>query len=347
VRALGALGALVPLAALVAVAAAAAAHASPSQAPAQNRITLRLATAAPKGTLWAKAVDEYASHVEKGTEGAVRVKVYYGGTAGDEMEVMARMERGQLDGTISGGPICGDVMPSVRVLHLVGLYESEQEMLDVARELSAVFADEAHVRGYALVGVGSLGPVMLFTRQKVTDFASLRKLPVWSWELSTVFNQMAVVMGLNVVPSSLQAASKAYEDGRVDGFWSTPIAALGFQWYSQTRFFMPLEGIYLSGCLLLRESSLEGMSAEDRAVLREAGAQLSSRLEVEGTRMARGLVDRVFAQQGLERLPLGPAFLRDFRAAAREARRSVSPRLVPKKLIEQAEQILARRRTRH
>jgi TRAP-type C4-dicarboxylate transport system substrate-binding protein len=338
------------LAALLALAlalGAGSADASPPQPPTQNRITLRLATAAPKGTLWAKAVDEYATHVEKGTQGAVRVKVYYGGTAGDEMEVMGRMERGQLDGVISGGPICSDVMPSVRVLHVMGLYDSEQEMLDVARELSPVFADEAHVRGYALVGVGSLGPVMLFSRQKVTDLAGLRKLPMWSWELSTVFNQMAEVMGLNVVPTSLQSAAKTYEEGRVDGFWSTPIAALGFQWYSQTRYFMPLEGIYLSGCLLLRESSLEGMSAEDRGVLREAGSQLSTRLEVEGTRMARGLVDRVFAQQGLEKLPIGPAFLRDFRAAAREARRSVSPRLVPKKLIEQAEQIVSRRRTRH
>jgi TRAP-type C4-dicarboxylate transport system substrate-binding protein len=248
---------------------------------------------------------------------------------------------------ISGGPICSDVMPSVRVLHVMGLYDSEQEMLDVARELSPVFADEAHVRGYALVGVGSLGPVMLFSRQKVTDLAGLRKLPMWSWELSTVFNQMAEVMGLNVVPTSLQSAAKTYEEGRVDGFWSTPIAALGFQWYSQTRYFMPLEGIYLSGCLLLRESSLEGMSAEDRGVLREAGSQLSTRLEVEGTRMARGLVDRVFEKQGLEKTPFTPALRRDFRAAAREARRSVSPRLVPKKLIEQAEQIVSRRRTRH
>ena len=331
---------------LVLVLVAGAAYASPPQGPAQNRVTLRLATATPKGTSWAKAIDEYATRVEAGTQGAVRVKIYYGSTAGDETEVLARMERGQLDGAISGGPICMDVMPSVRVLHLVGLFDSEQEMLDVAKEMSPIFADEAHTRGYALVGVGSLGPVILFTRHRISDYATLLKTPLWAWELSTVFNQLAQVMGLNSVLTSLQGASRAYEDGRVDGFWSTPIAALGFQWYSQTRYFMPLEGIYLSGCLLLRESSLDGMSAENRGVLRDAGAQLANRLEIEGTKMARGLVDRVFEKQGLEKTPFSPALRRDFRAAALAAIRSLSPRLVPKRLIDQAEQILAKRRAR-
>jgi TRAP-type C4-dicarboxylate transport system substrate-binding protein len=331
---------------LVLAGASAGADAAPPQAPAQNRVTLRLATATPKGTSWAKAIDEYAAHIEAGTQGAVRVKVYYGGTAGDEREVLARMERGQLDGTISGGPICIDVMPSVRVLHLVGLFESEQEMLDVGKEMTPIFADEAHARGYALIGVGSLGPVILFTRQKVVDYATLARTPLWGWELSTVFNQMAGVMGLNVVPTSLQGASRAYEDGRVDGFWATPIAALGFQWYSQVRYFMPIDGVYLSGCLLLRESSLDGISAESRGILRDAGAELANRLEVEGTRMGRGLVDRVFEKQGLEKTPVPSALRRDFRAAARAALRSLSPRLVPRKLIDQADQILAKRRSR-
>jgi TRAP-type C4-dicarboxylate transport system substrate-binding protein len=336
---------LVACAGLVGLLGAAVAHAAP-QLPAQGQVTLRLATATPKGTSWAKAIDEYAAHVESGTQGAVRVKVYYGSTAGDESEVMARMERGQLDGAISGGPICIDVMPSTRVLHLVGLFDSEEEMLDVAKEMSPIFADEAHARGYALIGVGSLGPVMLFTRHRITDYATLVKTPLWAWELSTVFNQVAQVMGLSSVLTSLQGASRAYEDGRVDGFWATPIAALGFQWYSQVSYFMPVDGVYLSGCLLLRESSLDGMSAEHRAVLRDAGAQLANRLEIEGTKMGRGLVDRVFEKQGLEKTPFTPALRRDFRAAARTAIRSLSPRLVPGKLIDQAEQILAKRRAR-
>ncbi len=331
---------------LLAAAQAEASPASPAESPTQSRITLRLATAAPKGTSWAKAFEEYATHIEKNTGGQVVVKVYYGGTAGDETEVLARMERGQLDGTISGGPICMSVMPSVRVLHIIGMYDSEQQMLDVAKELTPVFADEAHARGYALVGVGTIGPVILFSRNRVTDFASLRKTSLWGWELSNVFNQMAEAMGMKMVLTSLAAASRAYEDGRVDGFWTTPIAALGFQWYSQARYFMPLEAVYLSGCMLLREASLDGMSPENRAVLREEGAQLAIRLEVESTKMGRGLVDRVFQKQGLERLPVSAELMRDFRAEAQQARKALVGKVVPKKLLEQVEQIIAKRRVR-
>jgi TRAP-type C4-dicarboxylate transport system substrate-binding protein len=328
-------------ASLVALPAAAA----PTEAPA-SRVTLRLATQAPKGTSWAKAFDEYAAHIEKGTQGAVVVKVYYGGTAGDELEVLARMERGQLDGTISGGPICLDVMPSMRVLQIIGMYDSEQQMLDVSKELLPVFADEAHARGYALTGVGSVGPVILFSRRKVSDFASLLGTPVWTWELSGVFNEVAAAMGLKTVLTSLQAASRAYEDGRTDGFWTTPIAALGFQWYSQVRYFMPLESMYLSGCLLLRDASVDGISPENRAVLREAGSQLALRLEVEGTKISRALVDRVFQKQGLEKLPVSAEMLRDFRAAAKQARKALTGKVVPRKLLEQVERIIEKQRGR-
>jgi TRAP-type transport system periplasmic protein len=320
-------------------------QAAPGSTP-QSRVTLRLATAAPKGTSWAKAFEEYAMHIARDTGGAVVVKVYYGGTAGDELEVMARMERGQLDGTISGGPICMSVMPSVRVLHLLGMYDSEQEMLEVSRELTPIFADEAHARGYSLVGVGSIGPVILFARKRITDFATLRKTPLWTWELSDVFNQVSAAMGLNTVLTSLAAASRAYEDGRTDGFWTTPIAALGFQWYSQVRYFLPLETSYLSGCLLLREASLDGMSPEHRAVLRDAGAQLALQLEVEGAKMGRGLIDRVFTKQGLERLPVSAELVRDFRAEAKKARKQLAGKVVPTKLLEQVDRILAKRRAK-
>ncbi|MCA1664398.1 MAG: hypothetical protein LC659_09050, partial [Myxococcales bacterium] len=66
-------------------------------APAETTV-LRMAAIAPEGTSWARELKAFARGVEKATDGALRVKWYLGGVAGDEAEELARVERDQLDG---------------------------------------------------------------------------------------------------------------------------------------------------------------------------------------------------------------------------------------------------------
>src|SRR4051812_32295447 len=57
--------------------------------------TLRFATAAPDGTTWARELRAVSREVEQETEGAVRVKWYFSGIAGNELDVIDRIRRGQ------------------------------------------------------------------------------------------------------------------------------------------------------------------------------------------------------------------------------------------------------------
>ncbi|MGZ3441323.1 MAG: TRAP transporter substrate-binding protein DctP, partial [Polyangia bacterium] len=73
--------------------------------------TVRIGTIVPEGTGWAREIRAMARGVEAESNGALRLKFYMGGIAGDELDMMARIKRGQLDGILSGGMACETVAP--------------------------------------------------------------------------------------------------------------------------------------------------------------------------------------------------------------------------------------------
>jgi len=68
--------------------------------PARAQTVIRMATVVPEGTAWWREIRNFQNVVEKETGGQVRLKIYFGGIAGDELEVGERIRREQLDGAV-------------------------------------------------------------------------------------------------------------------------------------------------------------------------------------------------------------------------------------------------------
>src|SRR3970282_1171771 len=81
---------------------------APAPAAAGEAVVLRIATAAPERSGWAREITAFSREVERETQGRVKLKWYWGSVAGDELEVMSRIQRGQLDGTGPGGRVWGE-----------------------------------------------------------------------------------------------------------------------------------------------------------------------------------------------------------------------------------------------
>src|SRR5262249_20794068 len=95
---------------------------APSAARASSTAALlRIATVAPDGSAWARELKAWARDVESTTEGAVHIKIYFGGIAGDELTVLDRIRREQLDGAI-GSELCTRLAPSLKVARIIGAF---------------------------------------------------------------------------------------------------------------------------------------------------------------------------------------------------------------------------------
>src|SRR6266545_1279068 len=123
---------------------------SPAPSQALEPRVIKIATIAPEGTLWAQETRATGGEIETLTGGALRVKFYNGGVAGDEIEVLSRIHKGQLDGTISAGILCEKLSPTLRAIRIPGMFESYEEAVQMAARLRPVTEAEIQAAGLVL-----------------------------------------------------------------------------------------------------------------------------------------------------------------------------------------------------
>jgi TRAP-type C4-dicarboxylate transport system substrate-binding protein len=307
---------------------------------------LKIATAAPEGTAWARAARSFSRDVEAASGGEIKVKWYFGGITGDELQTSERIRKEQLDGTASGGVLCERLAPSMRVLRVVGLVQNRDEAAYLLGRLRRVLDHEFRKSGFtSLIEVG-LGPDILFTRQPVRNMAELRRGRYWIWDLDEVFRAQLPWIGITTRPLPLEAAAAAYEQGEVDGFIAVPTAALAFQWSAQARYVSELHLGWISACLLVADRAFDALPATGQQLLRTAAAKLHAQMEDLGRQQDDALLGGLFQKQGLTTVPVSESFRAEFLETARANRERLGD-LVPEALLLQVSSWLADYRAEH
>jgi TRAP-type transport system periplasmic protein len=310
-------------------------------------VLLRMATPAPPGTAWARVGVSFERDIAELTGGRVRMKWYLGGIAGDELQMLDRIKRDQLDGAASGGMLCQRLAPTMRALRVVGLFQNRDESAFVVGRLKDTLDKEFLRAGFVNLGEVGVGPDVIFSRSPVASMAELRRTRLWIWDLDEVYNQTLSNMGLSVVPSPLDRAGRDFEQRRTDGFLAVPAAALAFQWSAETHYFTDLRPSFLRGCLIMASRAFDQLSVEGQQAVKKSAARAIAQLEEIGREQDDALLNGLFAKQGLQKVAVSERFRAEFFAAAQAARAQLGEKLVPAPLLERVLALLADYRAVH
>jgi TRAP-type C4-dicarboxylate transport system substrate-binding protein len=302
---------------------------------AADPVTLRFASVAPEGSAWARAFLAFARDAEILSRGQLKVRWVLGGVAGDETVVPERMRRGQLDGE-AAAITCADMMPSLRVLRVVGLVRRREEAHAIVNQLRPTLEAEARKSGYTLLAVTWLGSDLAFTRKPVRSLDDLRKQRLWFWNLDPVWTTELKMLGLDVVPLGVEEAGKAYDEGRIDGFLAVPTAALVYQWSARTRYYSDLTISALASCVVTPTSVYESLPIESQHALRDACTKAQLYFENTSAAQEDALLGGLFAKQGTQPVAASPEFRAAFLEVARATREKLPESVVPKALITRA-----------
>jgi len=316
----------------------AAAHADP--------VTLRFASVAPDGTAWAREMRAFGREVAASTHDNVQIKWYFGGIAGDELQSHERVQRDQLDGTISGGMLCQRLSPSMRATGMAAEFHDRDEAQYVMARLRNAIDGELAKAGYVNIGTAGIGFSIFFSRTPIHSMADLKHLRPWLWSLDEVLRTQLAGMGIHVVPLPVEGSAHAYDDGKVDSFVGLPSAALAFQWSTQARYVTDLRVGYLSGCMLVSRRAWDALSHDDQQALTTAAAKLQVRVQDTTRQMDESLLNGLFARQGLQVVPVSPELQSEFAAAARDAQKMVE-KLAPPGTFERVSEWISEYRNSH
>jgi TRAP-type C4-dicarboxylate transport system substrate-binding protein len=235
-----------------------------------SALNIKLGCMAPASSPWGIALNRLAARWARISEGQVRLKLYLGGIAGREEDMLRKMRIGQLHAAAVTALGLANVAPELMALNLPFFIQNEEEYRYVLDKVRAEFEEKIASKGFTVLGWSFAGWVHLFSREPVIyphDLESQR-LAVQTSDPDIIAGWRD--MGFNAVVLSAKDLMIGLQSGMVDAFYSPPMIAAAFQWFSVGQNMSLLKVLPIYGAVIIRTSIWERVPAKYREELIEA-----------------------------------------------------------------------------
>ena len=309
-------------------------------AAAGPRYLIKFATVAPEGSTWVKSMRGIDAKLREKSGDRLGFKIYAGGIAGDELDVLKKIRIGQIHCAAFSGVGFGHILPMVRVLDLPFLFSNAQEVDRVHRELFPFFAGEFRKTGFELLAWAEVGNVHLMSKKPIRSVQDLAGLKVWTWTGDPISKETFVAMGVNPIPLAVTDVTTALNTGMIDTVYAPPLGALALQWQNYLSDMMALPLAHSTGAILIASNYFNKLPADLAQLLnetiKEAMVELTTQLR-EQTREAMDIIQK----SGLTIIPVpeGKA-LEQFHAIRAVVARKLIGKIYPKELLDRVYLIL-------
>jgi TRAP-type transport system periplasmic protein len=224
------------------------------QAPVYG-LTIKLGSLAPGGSPWDKGLQRLGAEWEKISGGSVQLKVYPGGIAGDEADMIRKMRIGQINAAGMTGVGLSRIFPEIITVQLPLFIRSNEELAYVLDKMKPAFAQELEKRGFKVIIWSFVGWVHFFSRNPVVAPADLKaqKMFVWGGDPEAVM--IWKESGFHVVPLTPVDIMQSLQSGMIDAFSATALSAASYQWFGLAKNMCGMKWAPLIGGIVVNAST--------------------------------------------------------------------------------------------
>jgi len=317
-------------------------------AAAQESYVMKLATLAPPGSTWMVIIEDWARQVEKESGGRLALKLYAGGVAGDESDVLRKIRFGQLHAGAFTGYGIGQIYSPARVLEMPFLYRDAGEVDFVRHHIAPDIESGFRSHGFELLGWMEVGQVRFFSREPIHSFDDMRKRKVWIWQGDRLSEMFFKASDISPIPLSITDVFTSLSTGMIDTAYSTALAAIAMQWFSKTSYVTDAPMATAMGALLVSRKFYDSLPTDLQSLLQKTGRAAGDRL-IAQTRIDDSKSIAVLKKNGLRFV-----FTRDevseselARIRARATTDIVQSGYIPQSLIDRTQNLLEDYRTKN
>ena len=297
--------------------------------PAQAAPTVvKMATLAPEGSSWYRVLQEMGEEWKKASGGAVTLRIYPGGVAGDEDAMIRKMRVGQIQAAAITGIGLAYLDRSFYALHIPMMYASDEEFDFVRDKYAPVLEKHMEEKGFFVLNWGDAGWVHFFSKTPIVTPAEAKALKLFMWSGDTNLVQLYKETGFHPVPLSTSDLLPSLQTGMVNGYSSTPLASLAFQWFGLAPNMADLRYAPLTGATVIERKAWEKIPAELRPKLLEASRLAGRKLRVEIRRLNQEAL-AVMVKNGLKIHSVPPEVQAQWRKMVEDVYPRVRGKIMP------------------
>ncbi|MCG6895098.1 MAG: TRAP transporter substrate-binding protein DctP [Desulfobacteraceae bacterium] len=306
--------------------------------------TIKIALVTPEGSTWTETLHRFARDVTDETGGEVQFQIYAGGVSGDELDVLRKMRSNRIHAAGFSGVGLGILLPEIRILEAPLLFRSYAEVDHVKAALYDRFAQGLEKKGFVLLGFAEAGFVYFFSEPDPSAPGALQEIRMWSWKGDPVAQTFLETFGIPTVPLHLADVNTGLETGMINAFYSPPLAAVAFQWYTRIRYMMDYPMVNSTGALLISRRTFQQLSPENQRILKDLARRYCREL-VELTRTENREAVAVLKESGIRLVTPAPEQVKSFEENARKTYEKHTGELYSADLFQRVQSLLKDFRT--
>lgn len=246
---------------------------------------IKVGVLVPEGSGWAKIIKKMTTEIKEATKGNVEFKVYYGGSQGDEQDVLRKIRIGQLQGGIFTGKTLGDINGDIRVMEIPFTFNNNREKaLKTLQSLSPFFAQNFEKKGFKNLATFEIGQIYLVSQKKVTNLEGIKSLKIWSWEGDPIVNTLFESMKLIGVPLALPDVLSSLSTGVIDAAYAPGIGIISLQWNTKIKYVVDFPIGYSVGSFIVADKAWKSISPADQKLVLDISKKYESEINNTNTK---------------------------------------------------------------
>jgi TRAP-type C4-dicarboxylate transport system substrate-binding protein len=322
---------LLALATVAVVVAAWPARPAEAQAP----IVVRMATLVPDGSSWHLILKESADKWKQLSGGRVTVRLFPGGVAGDDPDVVRKMRLGTLNGGVLSSVGVAELDKSVYAMGIPLMYESYEEVYWVHEKMRPKLEASLEAKGFVVLNWADAGWVHFFTQKPVAVPEDLRKLKLFSWAGDAEAVEIWRSAGFNPVPLPSTEIATALQTGLVEALGAPPQVAVISQYFNHARNMTDLRWQLLQGATIITKATWEKIPADLRPALLKASQEDGARLRKD-VRESEARDIEAMKKRGLTVVPVSAAQKAQWQKLTENMYPRIRGKVVPAEAFDEA-----------
>jgi len=252
---------------------------------ARGQVTIKLATLAPTGSAWHELLRELGQGWEEASGGLVKLKVYAGGTQGNEGEVIRKVGIGQLQAAALTNIGLHDLVKEPQAMTTPLLFRDEGEMRCVLERVQGRMERALEAQGLVAVQWSVIGSLALYCNGPRRTPQELAGARIFAAQGDPGVEEAWRRAGLRPVVLASTDIMPALQTGMIDCLNNVPLYALVTRTFVRAPWLIDLPWGFIVGVTVVRRDTWERVPAELRPRLLEVAKRLGARVDVEVRRL--------------------------------------------------------------
>ena len=261
-------------------------------------VTIKIATLAPEGSTWYKALRQMGDQWAEISNGDVQLKIYAGGVVGNEGAMVRKMRIGQLHAGAVTNLGLMDIDPSAQVTQAPMLIQSYDELDYVMKKMGPEFERRIAEKGFVLLNWGDAGWVHFFSNAPMLEPKDANQFKTYAWSGDPTSVEIFKAAGFTPVVLDSTDVLPSLQSGLVNAFPGTPLSALALQWFALAKHMLDVPWAPLMGGTVITKEAWDSIPAQYHEPFLKAAREVGDSIKDEVRRQDKKAIE-VMKKYGL------------------------------------------------